>query len=289
MARTLIAEESSARTRLLAGVPVTERRLDAAGISTAVLEGGAGEPIVLLHGPGEQAVKWSGILGDLASTRRVIAPDLPGHGSTEVPQGALTVERVLEWLDAVVEQTCASAPALVGQTIGGAIAARYAARRDVRIARLVLVDPLGLAPFRPAPEFAGALEEYLAQPGPGTYEALWRQCAFDLDRVRARMGDRWETLMAYALERVTAPGALAALGALMEQFGFGAIPAGELAGIAVPTRLIWGRHDLATSLAVGESASATYSWPLRVIEEAADDPATDQPERFVEALRWAIG
>ena len=45
------------RKRLLAGIPVTERRFRLAGVSTAVLEGGDGPPIVLLHGPGEYAAK----------------------------------------------------------------------------------------------------------------------------------------------------------------------------------------------------------------------------------------
>ena len=49
---------ANARERLLAGMPVTERRLELAGISTAVLEGGDGPPVVLLHGPGEYAAKW---------------------------------------------------------------------------------------------------------------------------------------------------------------------------------------------------------------------------------------
>ena len=42
--------EVEARARLLAGIPVGERRLTLAGVSTAVLEGGAGPPLVLLHG-----------------------------------------------------------------------------------------------------------------------------------------------------------------------------------------------------------------------------------------------
>ncbi len=45
----------SARAQLLAGIPVTDGRRELAGISTAVLEGGAGAPLVLLHGPGESA------------------------------------------------------------------------------------------------------------------------------------------------------------------------------------------------------------------------------------------
>jgi hypothetical protein len=40
---------------------------------------------------------------------------------------------------------------------------------------------------------------------------------------------------------------------------------------------------------VAEAASARYGWPLHVIERAGDDPATDQPERFVEVLRIVLG
>jgi len=45
------------RERLLAGLPVTERHLQLADVSTGVLEGGAGPPVVLLHGPGEYGAK----------------------------------------------------------------------------------------------------------------------------------------------------------------------------------------------------------------------------------------
>ena len=55
------------RARLLAGLPVAERRMQLAGISTAVLEGGAGSPLVLLHGPGESAPKWLRVLPELVA------------------------------------------------------------------------------------------------------------------------------------------------------------------------------------------------------------------------------
>ena len=51
------------RERLLAGVPVTERRLTIAGARTAVLEGGDGPPVVLLHGPGANGAHWAGVIG----------------------------------------------------------------------------------------------------------------------------------------------------------------------------------------------------------------------------------
>ena len=81
---------SSARERLLATMPVTERRLELAGISTAVLEGGDGPPVVLLHGPGEYAAKWMRVIPDLVTTHRVVAPDLPGHGTSGWPTARWT-------------------------------------------------------------------------------------------------------------------------------------------------------------------------------------------------------
>jgi pimeloyl-ACP methyl ester carboxylesterase len=81
----------------------------------------------------------------------------------------------------------------------------------------------------------------------------------------------------------------AALKHLMPQLGVRAIPPTELARIAVPTTLIWGRHDRQVRLGLAEAASARYGWPLHVIERAADDPAFEQPEAFLRALRAAFG
>ena len=57
-----------------------------------------------------------------------------------------------------------------------------------------------------------------------------------------------------------------------------------MASIHIPVTLIWGRNDLATDVSVAEAASATYRWPLHVIEDCGDDPIIEQPERFLEVL-----
>jgi hypothetical protein len=59
------------RARLLNGIPVTERRLQLAGISTAFLEGGEGPPVVLLHEQGEFAAQWLRVIPELVRTNRV--------------------------------------------------------------------------------------------------------------------------------------------------------------------------------------------------------------------------
>jgi pimeloyl-ACP methyl ester carboxylesterase len=73
------------------------------------------------------------------------------------------------------------------------------------------------------------------------------------------------------------------------EFGISPIPPDDLARIAVPTMLIWGRHDRANRLRIAQDASARHGWPLHVIENCADDPPRDQPLVFLEALRMALG
>jgi pimeloyl-ACP methyl ester carboxylesterase len=279
----------SPRERLLAGLPVTERRLSLNGVTTAVLEGGEGAPVVLLHGPGGYGAHWLGVIPNLATTHRVIAPDLPGHGESGMFAGPPDPGLLSGWLDDLIECTCAAPPVLVGPTLGGAIAARFAGDRGERLAALVLVDALGLTEFRPTREFGAALTDYLSAPGALTHDRLWNQCVFDLTTLRTRMGEQFDLIKAYNLDRVDAPGRRAAVRSLMEQCGAPAIPLDILARIAVPTTLIWGRHDRATPLSIAEEASKRFGWHLRVIDDAADDPALEQPEAFMTALHAALG
>lgn len=55
-------DNGSLRDRILAPIPLQDRRIQAAGISTAVLEGGDGPPLVLLHGPDEFGATWARVI-----------------------------------------------------------------------------------------------------------------------------------------------------------------------------------------------------------------------------------
>ena len=96
------------RERLLAGLPVTERRLAVAGVSTAVLEGGHGPPVVFLQA--EFAAVWMRVIPELVGTHRVIAPDLPGLGASQMSNGPPDVDTVLTWVGELIEQTCPTRP-----------------------------------------------------------------------------------------------------------------------------------------------------------------------------------
>jgi pimeloyl-ACP methyl ester carboxylesterase len=278
-----------ARDQLLAAMPVTERRLELAGVSTAVLEGGAGRPVMLLHGQGEFAAVWGSVIPDLVKSHRVIVPDLPGHGASEVTDGTLDTGTVLRWLEELIDQTCESKPALVGHLLGGAVAARHAVGHSDGLAHLVLVDTLGLGWFRPAPSFALPMVGFVTRPTPRSRDRLFNRCFLDMDRVGEQAGKQWEPLLDYALDRARTPSVQAALRRLIPRLAVPPIPAGDLARITVPTTLIHGRYDLQVRLPVAEAASATFGWPLHVIDECRDDPAVEQPEAFLDALHTALG
>src|ERR1700761_5923921 len=106
--------------------------VDAGGIKTNYLEAGSGSPVVLIHGsgPGVTAyANWRLVLPVLAERFRVLAPDMAGFGFSERPEKAdygvdLWTDQLVGFLDALgIEQA-----AVVGNSFGGAIALRLAAR-----------------------------------------------------------------------------------------------------------------------------------------------------------------
>src|SRR5690349_2011545 len=102
--------------------------------------GGGLPPVVLLHGIGSAATPFGPLLERLRPhVRRVTALDLPGHGfstDTSVPlTPAVLFESVTTALDVLIDE-----PAIiVGNSLGGAVALRYALARPERARALVLV------------------------------------------------------------------------------------------------------------------------------------------------------
>jgi pimeloyl-ACP methyl ester carboxylesterase len=279
---------ASAREATIGELPVAEQRYDLAGIPTAVLEGGDGPTVVLLHGPGEFAALWGRVVPQLTETHRVVVPDLPGHGATGRPaDGPLDAERWLAWLRELVARTCPWPPALVGHLAGGALALRHAIDGGP-VERIVLVDSTGLAFSRPAPSFAAPLAGFLAHPTEQSRDRFLGRCMYDFDGMRHDLGSSWDAFADYALDGVRQPGARAAVLSFVMAMGMRPISRRDLTRIPVPVSMIWGRHDLQNRVRIAESAAARFGWPLAVIEDARDDPCWERPEAAVAALRAAL-
>jgi pimeloyl-ACP methyl ester carboxylesterase len=283
-----LISETEMREHLSKDLPVTERRLDLAEVSTSLLEGGEGPPIVLLHGQGGFAAMWGRVIPHLVGSHRVVAPDLPGLGHSEVRAGNLDARAMVAWLGELIEQTCAEPPVLVGHSLGGSLAAHFAIERGDQLQGIVLVDSGALAPFRPALGALAALVRYIRRPSPANYERFSRQVFFDPDRVRTEGGERWEALKAYHIDRTTQPSVRVANRQLLRRIGVRRIPPDKLRKIDVPVALIWGRNDRMMRFRIAVEANSRFGWPLYPIDDCGHVSSVERPDAFLEALHAAI-
>jgi pimeloyl-ACP methyl ester carboxylesterase len=271
--------------RLIEGLPVTMRRLDLAGVSTSLLEGGDGPPMVLLHGQGGFAEIMGGLIRMVVDRYRVVVPDLPGMGRSEVRSGTLDGPLVVKWLGELISKTCDQPPIVLAVSMGGSIGLRFALERGKEISKLILVDSGSLGRFRPPPSLLFALIRFIKKPDRAGAARMQRQIFLDADRVRAQMGDRLEVLEDYQIDRAKQPSVNAANRTLLRRVGTKQVPEEQLRTIEVPVAMIWGRRDRVMPFKYAERASASFGWPLHPIEDAGHLPFVEQPAAFEGALR----
>ena len=118
-----------------------ERRLD--GLRYFV--GGSGPPIVLVHGLGGMASNWRLVAPELAAERRVIVPDLPGHGGSAPLADAQSIDPYADAVLAVAEAEDAVPAPWVGHSLGGLVGLRAALRRPDAVTGLVLAAGAGIS------------------------------------------------------------------------------------------------------------------------------------------------
>lgn len=111
-----------------------------AGEAIHYLDEGSGRPVVLLHGLGGSTASWRFLMPLLADRYRVIALDFPGYGySTREPSWALSHEHQARRVIRLLDELGLERAALVGLSMGGAIAQRIAVRNPERVDALVLI------------------------------------------------------------------------------------------------------------------------------------------------------
>lgn len=101
-------------------------------------------PIVLLHGLSSAGSHYVQVARHLKGTSRVVLPDLPGHGRSDLPNpmnGTALLTGLIESLDQVIDQPTV----LAGNSLGGYTALRYALARPEKVLGLMLVAPAGAA------------------------------------------------------------------------------------------------------------------------------------------------
>ena len=276
-----------ARRRLLAGLPVSERRLDAGGVSTALLEGGAGSPLLLLHGGIEcGGAYWAPVIARLAEGHRVVVPDAPGLGESE-PVARLDDETFTRWLRDVVRLTCEARPALVAHSLFGTLAARFAAAHGDALSRLVVYAAPGIGPYRMPVGLRIVAMRFALRPDQRSGQRFERFALLDRERTRGRDPAWFDAFSVDVLSRAGTPHTKRTMRRLIKA-GTRRVPDAELHRIRLPAALLWGRHDRMTPLQLAEAASVRLGWPLHVVDDAAHVPHIEDPDGFVDQLAAAL-
>lgn len=134
-------------------------------------EAGSGPALVLLHGSGPGVSGWSNFKGNLpvfAGGFRAVVPDMPGFGLSDRPELDRAYPKVAaDALVFLLDELGIDRAHVLGNSMGGYVAAEAALAHPDRIDRLVLMGPGGLAvnPFSPDPsEGARRLSEFMMNP-----------------------------------------------------------------------------------------------------------------------------
>jgi len=275
------------RQRLLAGAPVTERRVGLAGVATALLEGGAGPPLILLHGGIEcGGVYWAPAIARLAERNRVIVPDVPGLGESD-PVARLDHVAFADWLGELLRATCEEPPALIAHSLLGSLTARFATTHGDLLRRLVVYAAPGVGPYRMPLGLRAVAVRFGLRPTERNAERFDRWAFFDFDRARRRNAEWLDAFSAYTRHRAAVPHVKRTMRQLIRT-GTERVPDAELRRSVVPIALLWGRHDRFVPLGLAADASARLGWPLHVIDDAGHVPHLERTEAFLDALRPAV-
>ncbi|MXY10733.1 MAG: alpha/beta fold hydrolase [Acidimicrobiaceae bacterium] len=254
--------------------------LGAAGTLTRVLEAGRGDKnMLLVHGVGARADRWRLNLERFADAGyHPYAIDLPGHGLAEKgDRFDHSVPNYAAFARAVLDQIGSDRVYLVGTSLGGHILATVACEIPERVAGLVLVGTLGMAPIGPE-----ARERTAGLIGDTSPEMVDR-------KLHSVLHD--DSLVTAALHREevrinNSPGAAESFERISDYFANRIddhVVGERLAAMGgrMPILLVWGRQDLGFPLAMGEAAHELLAGSrLAIMDDAAHAPYFERPDTF---------
>jgi pimeloyl-ACP methyl ester carboxylesterase len=120
------------------------RYVNVDGIDTHYVAAGEGPPLLLFHGLGASVATWRDNIGPLSEAFRVYAIDLPGHGDSSKPDIDYFPHSMADFAKNLIDELGLERPAIIGNSVGGALALMVAQKYPEAVSRLVLVCSAGL-------------------------------------------------------------------------------------------------------------------------------------------------
>jgi pimeloyl-ACP methyl ester carboxylesterase len=257
---------STTRTITLAGVGPVDLTVD---------ERGGGQPFLVLHGgAGPQSMApFSQLLAD-RDHNRVLTPTHPGFGGTSRPDGLASVGGLAALYQELLDTLELDDVTVIGNSIGGWIAAELALLNSPRVSGLVLLDAVGIeVDGHPVADVSTlTVPEIMAlsfhDPAPFRVDP-----ATLTDAQRAVMAGNGAALAVYAgAPAMTDPTLL-----------------GRLSGINVPTLVLWGDSDQIVGADYGRAYASAIHWArFHVLEATGHMPQMETPGLVLKTI-WESG
>ena len=259
-----------------------ERFAETRGARLRYLAAGEGETLLLVHGLGGSAPNWLALAPLLLPGRRLLVPELPGHGGSDPLPAAASLTAYADGLAALLDGPAA----VVGHSLGGAIALRLAVRRPELINALVLAGAAGISSGTRRARYGLTITGLLK---PGRKIAPYRDRVARSAVLKTLVFGRWgasdppglppEVAEAFLSGPARHTDTVSAAKALVRED-----PRPDLDRVRCPVLLLWGARDHQLPVDDAFEYARRLRAPVRVIADCGHLLIGERPEECADAI-----
>ena len=236
--------------------------------------GSGPDTLLLLHGLGGNSLSWEAQFGALSDGRRLVAWDAPGYGgSDDLPESEPSPDDYVASLGAFMAAMGIEACDILGHSMGGIVAARFAAHHPDRVKRLVL--SCTSADFSPSgPGFAARVDDLRTLPA----------AAFGRQRADGMAASTTPEAVRDRLAAIAASARLPGFAAAAHMLGR-SDNSELLKGLSLPVLVLSGSEDRIAPRSEAERLAALIPGAKHLtIDEAGNAPYAEAPASYNGAL-----